>query len=125
MNNLELGYWRSLLHQYPLFFPLFFCQQKNGCVRKSTYGGDAMITITNIKNINYADYDEVWAIVRSLKNPGKMKHVPELSPSWNLFKKYLNLRDTGKWNAAAFQNVYVPTFSVSYTNLTLPTNSLV
>ena len=69
-----------------------------------------MITLTDIRNINYADYDEVWAIVRSLKYPGKMKHVPELSPSWNLFKKYLGLRDAGKWNAAAFQDVYVPTF---------------
>lgn len=69
-----------------------------------------MITITNIRNINYTEYDEVWAIVRSLRNPGKMKHVPELSPSWNLFKKYLSLRDSGKWSAAAFQDVYVPTF---------------
>lgn len=32
-----------------------------------------MITVTNIRNLNYADYDEVWAIVRSLKNPGRMK----------------------------------------------------
>jgi len=69
-----------------------------------------MITITNIKNIDYAIYDEVWAIVRSLKHPGKMKHVPELSPSWELFKKYLNLRGAGKWNMDSFQKVYVPVF---------------
>ena len=69
-----------------------------------------MITITDIRNVNYAAYDEVWAIVRSLKNPGRMKHVPELSPSWALFKKYLQLRDTGKWNADAFRSIYVPTF---------------
>lgn len=69
-----------------------------------------MITVTNIRNINYAAYDEIWAIVRSLKNPGKMKHVPELSPSWALFKKYLRLRDAGQWNADSFKSVYVPTF---------------
>lgn len=36
-----------------------------------------MITVTNFRNINHAAYDEIWSIVRSLKNPGKMKHVPE------------------------------------------------
>ena len=36
-----------------------------------------MNTVTNIRNLNYADYDEVWAIVRSLKNPGRMKQVAE------------------------------------------------
>lgn len=77
---------------------------------KSTGGGIAMITVTSIRNINYTAHDEVWAIVRSIKNPGRMKQIPELSPSWNLFKKYLSLRDSGKWNAAAFQDVYVPTF---------------
>lgn len=69
-----------------------------------------MITITNIRNINYVDYDEVWSIVRSIKNPWRMKQIPEMSPSWKLFKKYLSFRDSGKWNTAAFQDVYVPTF---------------
>lgn len=69
-----------------------------------------MITITNVRIVNYTDYDEVWAIVRSIKNPGKMKRVAELSPSWNLFKTYLALRDAGKWNIETFQNIYVPTF---------------
>ena len=39
-----------------------------------------------------------------------MKHIPELSPSCNLFKKYLALRDAGKWNMESFQNIYVPVF---------------
>lgn len=69
-----------------------------------------MITVTEIRNVNYAAYDETWAIVRSLKNPGKMKHVPELSPSWALFKKYLRLRNAGQWNADTFKSIYVPTF---------------
>ena len=69
-----------------------------------------MITVTEIRNVNYAAYDETWAIVRSLKNPGKMRRVPELSPSWALFKKYLRLRDAGQWNADTFKSIYVPTF---------------
>ena len=69
-----------------------------------------MITVTNIRNVNNAAYDETWAIVRSLKNPGKMNHVPELSPSWALFKKYLRLKDAGKWNVDTFKSVYVTTF---------------
>lgn len=69
-----------------------------------------MITITNIRSVNHTNCDEVWAIVRSLKNPGRMKQVAELSPSWGLFKRYLQLRDSGRWNAATFQNIYVPTF---------------
>lgn len=69
-----------------------------------------MVTVTNIRNIDYAAFDEVWAIVRLLKNHGKMKHVLALSPSWSLFKQYLALRDAGQWNKAAFQNIYVPVF---------------
>lgn len=70
-----------------------------------------MVTITTISNLDYGLYDEVWAIVRSLKyaNP-KIKHVPELSPSWALFKKYLSLRDTGKWDEETFRSIYVPQF---------------
>lgn len=69
-----------------------------------------MITITNIRNVDHVAYDEMWAIVRSLKNSGKMRHVPELSPSWKLFRRYLQLRNTGRWNSEAFQNFYVPLF---------------
>lgn len=70
-----------------------------------------MITIRNIQNINYATYDEVWAIVRSLKytNP-HIRHVPELSPSWSLFKQYMNFRNKGNWNEETFRKVYVPQF---------------
>ena len=74
------------------------------------YGRKIMITVTDIRNVNHAAYDEVWAIVRSLKNPGRMKHVPELSPSWALFKKYMQLRHAGQWNADTFKSVYVPVF---------------
>ena len=69
-----------------------------------------MLTVTNIRNVDHTAYDEVWAIVRSLKNLGNLKHVPELSPSWVLFRRYLDLWNTGRWNIEAFQGIYVPTF---------------
>lgn len=69
-----------------------------------------MITITNIRNAKPADFDEIWAVVRSLKNPGKMIQVQALSPSWNLFKTYMNLKDAGNWNNDTFHKIYVPTF---------------
>ena len=70
-----------------------------------------MVSIMQISDINYADYDEVWAIVRSLKyaNP-RLRHVPELSPSWGLFKRYMSMRDNGTWNEETFRGVYVPQF---------------
>lgn len=69
-----------------------------------------MITIANIRNTEPKQYDEVWGIVRSFKNPGQMKHVPELSPSWSLFKRYLQLRDSGRWSEETFHRIYVPAF---------------
>lgn len=70
-----------------------------------------MVTIRSLSGLNYKEYDEVWAIVRSLKyaNPS-IKHVPELSPSWGLFKTYMRLRDEGNWNDNTFRNIYVPQF---------------
>lgn len=70
-----------------------------------------MVTICQLSQVNYADYDEVWAIVRSLKygNP-RLRHVPELSPSWALFKQYMRLREEGKWNEDTFHKIYVPQF---------------
>lgn len=70
-----------------------------------------MVTICQMSKVNYASYDEVWAIVRSLKygNP-RMRHVPELSPSWSLFKRYMSLREEGNWNENTFQTIYVPQF---------------
>lgn len=70
-----------------------------------------MVTICQISQLNYNNFDEVWAIVRSLKygNP-KIRHVPELSPSWSLFTQYMRLREEGKWNEETFQKTYVPQF---------------
>ena len=70
-----------------------------------------MITICNIRQANYRNYDEVWAIVRSLKKPDPhWRHVPELSPDWSLFKTMLYLNNNGSWNEDSFKRIYTPQF---------------
>lgn len=69
-----------------------------------------MITITNIREMGGKRYDEVWGIVRSMKPMDGVRQVQVLSPSWELFKKYRNLVESGSWNRNAFQSLYVPQF---------------
>lgn len=70
-----------------------------------------MITVANIKDIEPGQYDEAWAIVRSPKNAPKwMRHVPELSPSWQLFELYRKKRASIQWTKAVFEEEYVPRF---------------
>lgn len=73
-----------------------------------------MITIGSFKDIS-DEYDEIWIIVRSLKSTPyvpntQVFHIPALSPSPDLFNKYLTWRDNGEWNEDTFQNKYVPQF---------------
>lgn len=69
------------------------------------------ITIASMQQIDPSKYDEVWAIVRSPKHvPQGFIHVPELSPSWELFNKYLELKDKGNWNSDTFRVIYRPQF---------------
>ena len=70
-----------------------------------------MITITSIRNAKQEVFDEIWAIVRSLKSKSAyITQVPELSPSWSLFKTYLKLIDDGNWNKQTFETIYKPQF---------------
>lgn len=70
-----------------------------------------MITFTNIRYANSNDFDEIWAIVRSLKsNSTKLTQVQALSPSKNLFFMYRNMVKTNNWNHNTFESIYVPTF---------------
>ena len=73
-----------------------------------------MITIGSFKDMS-EEYDEIWIIVRSLKSTPyilntHVYHVPVLSPSPDLFHKYLYWKDNGEWNEDTFQNKYVPQF---------------
>lgn len=70
-----------------------------------------MIDIANIKSVWPGNYDEVWAVVRSMKsNPKHLRHVPELSPSTELDRDYWNWKSAGKLNGAMFEENYVPRF---------------
>ncbi len=70
-----------------------------------------MIYFRSIRNASPYEFDSVWAIVRSFKNPSKnIIHVPTLSPNWDLFKKYLKLKEDGNWNDYTFSTIYEPEF---------------
>lgn len=69
-----------------------------------------MITFTNIRNVSYEAFDEVWAIVRSIKPNSNFIQVQALSPSYSLFQEYRRLSAMGSWNKLAFDKVYVPRF---------------
>lgn len=70
-----------------------------------------MIKIGCIAQINSDDYDEVWWIVRvPQKEPVNEKHVPELSPSKQLFKDYRDVFHAGRFNEEYFLTVYVPQY---------------
>lgn len=76
-----------------------------------------MIKTVSIRNLKTDDFDEVWIIVRSAKKlnanllaNAKVKHVPVLSPSYNLFVSYLNWAKAGEWNKEKFRNEYARIF---------------
>ena len=72
-----------------------------------------MLYSGSFKDIDCDKYDGIWLIVRSLKSVpagNNIYHVPQLSPSPDLFHKYLSLREAGKWNTKAFDEIYTPQF---------------
>lgn len=71
-----------------------------------------MIYTKSIKQVKISEHDQVWAIVRSLKTHNKdiSQQVQELSPSYTLFKIYLDLKATGNWNKQTFESIYKPRF---------------
>ncbi len=78
-----------------------------------------MIKLGNLKNIspNCNDFDEIWLIVRSTKtvlpemlNNPKVRHVPDLSPSMDLFFAYQRWVKENVWSRELFEQLYVPKF---------------
>lgn len=70
-----------------------------------------MIKVTSIRHIKDELCDEIWLIVRSLKHQVKdARQVKVLSPSSELFSKYLQLKNAGEWSEKTFKDVYVPMF---------------
>ena len=73
-----------------------------------------MIKIGTYSDIS-SNYDEIWAIMRSDKQVPNakntlVKHVPLLSPSSDLFHKYLDLKSKGQWTREAFKTSYLSQF---------------
>lgn len=73
-------------------------------------------SFSDLKDYNMTGIHEVWCIVRSLKG-GLPKiegvdvyHVPQLSPSPELFHAYLRWEQNGEWNQDTFDTKYVPQF---------------
>ena len=66
-----------------------------------------MIICCSIRE-RFAPNAHIWACVRSFGklNPAVYQHVPELSPSWNLFKKFRNIQATYGWNRENFLRLY-------------------
>lgn len=72
-----------------------------------------MLFTGSIGNMDASKYDEVWVCVRSLgnvKTGGNIYHVPQLSPSADLFHAYLSWKKQGIWSKDQFDKVYTPRF---------------
>ncbi len=70
-----------------------------------------MVAVVNIRDLRPGEYAEAWAIVRSPKNvPSWMRHVPELSPSPELFSFAQQQRRNLQWTEAVFRNEFTPRF---------------
>ena len=72
-----------------------------------------MISFGSVRDVNEMEFDEVWYIVRSLKINLKESNahwVPELSPSRELFYKYLDASKAGVYDNKWFSENYVPQF---------------
>ena len=88
-------------------------------VRNEILNNERSVVMSNLITGSFSDIgkvecDEIWCIVRSLRKLPKanvpVKHVPELSPSTELFKDYLRWRDAGEWNMEKFEDEYKPRF---------------
>lgn len=70
-----------------------------------------MLKVGNISQLNEHQYDENWLIVRKPDEiPAYVKHVPRLSPSPELFRKYRETYHAGEFNQEFFEQVYAPQF---------------
>ncbi len=86
-----------------------------------------MISTKCYSHVNSNEYDEVWVIVRLWSEPvsdPRMRHVPELSPSPELLRIYLDLRDNGEWDYEAFTTVYLPRFLKEFSENAAVTEAL-
>lgn len=70
-----------------------------------------MVKIARINEIHRNEFDETYAIVRSMKSKSDwIMQEPLLSPSQSLFARYRQMVNDGTWSKEAFDTIYVPQF---------------
>lgn len=69
-----------------------------------------MVRVTRISNIHKGEYDFVYALVRYMRFSEWIIHVPELSPSVELFTYFRQSKNNGTWGKDTFDNYYKPKF---------------
>lgn len=74
------------------------------------------IYITSIRDIDKVPVNaKKYFVVRSCKNQSYLESKgwivePDLSPEYGLFKMYLDLKNSGRWNEETFNYQYKPKF---------------
>lgn len=74
-----------------------------------------LLDVTNMNSAEIVNIKYKMFIVRSCKNDIYYRQkgwyiVPTLSPSPQLFQRYLSLRKDNNWNINTFNSIYVPQF---------------
>lgn len=70
-----------------------------------------MIKVATFRDVKEGEYDYVYAIVRSMKSSSDwIYQLEELSPSPELYKKTMTMKDNKIWDQETFDSVYVPQF---------------
>ncbi len=70
-----------------------------------------MIMVTDLETAKEIDADAKYAVVRSYKRPiPGIEQLKFLSPSWNLFREYMKLREDRMWGRTSFEESYAPKF---------------
>lgn len=57
-------------------------------------------------------YDDIWVIMQYAPKgrPSNFHHVMALSPTRDLYRNYMTLKEQGQWDADMFDKMYVPRF---------------
>lgn len=65
-------------------------------------------TKISLYNEEIIKVDEVYGIVRNVKNKTWLKNIPDLSPSNELYNYYLKEKNAFRWTSDKFKSVYIP-----------------
>lgn len=95
-----------------------------------------MVTVCSIKQVkrNVDAYDKIYLIVRSISSlvrsksdliaNSKVEQLAALSPSQNLFYKYLDWKKAGEWNKTKFETDYARQFLSEMSNSKLAVEAI-